>query len=71
MFANTFTVDDKYSLCNIENLPQPIQMQLSRKEKTVSQFFAAFLKSKSNFVHLEKKMTPRATDCERRGQINV
>ena len=31
-----------------DNLIEPIQMQLSKKQKTVSQFFSAFLKSKSN-----------------------
>ena len=31
LFVNTLTVDDKYSVRNIENLPQPIQMELSKK----------------------------------------
>ena len=31
-----------------DNLIEPIQMQLSKKQKTVSQFFSAFLRSKSN-----------------------
>ena len=43
MFVKTMTVDDKYFLCNSENLPQPIQRQLSKKRETFSQFFAAFL----------------------------
>ena len=30
-------------------------MQLSKKQKTFSQFSAAFLKSASNFEHFEKK----------------
>ena len=30
-------------------------MQLSLKEKSFSQFFAAFLKSRLNFEHFEKK----------------
>ena len=45
----------KYSLLNRDNLTQPIQMQLSRKQKTFSQFFAAFLKSSLNFEHFQKK----------------
>ena len=36
LFADTFTADGKYSLDNKENLPQPIQMQLSNKQKTFS-----------------------------------
>ena len=39
VFVNTLTADDKYSLCNRKNLPQPIQLQLSKKNK----FFLAFL----------------------------
>ena len=30
LLVNTLTVDNKYSLSNSENLPQPIQMQLSK-----------------------------------------
>ena len=30
-------------------------MELSQEQKTFSQFFAAFLKSRLNFEHLEKK----------------
>ena len=33
VFVNTLTADDKYSLRNRKNLPQPIQLQLSRKRK--------------------------------------
>ena len=40
LLVNTLTAEDKYSACNGENLPQPIQMQLSKKQKTFSQFFA-------------------------------
>ena len=32
-------------------------MQLSEKQKTFSQFFAAFLKSSLIFGHFQKKMT--------------
>ena len=55
MFVNTLSADDKYSFLNRDNLTQPIQMQLSRKEKTFSQFFSAFLKSSLNFEHFQKK----------------
>ena len=33
LFVHTFTAYDKYSLLNRDNLKQPIQMQLSQKEK--------------------------------------
>ena len=33
-------------------------MQLSQKQKTFSQFFAAFLKSTLNFKHFESKDDP-------------
>ena len=42
LFVNTFTADEKYFLCNSENLPEPIQIQLSKKEKTFPQFFVNF-----------------------------
>ena len=55
LFVNTLTADDKYSLRNIENLWQPIQIQLSQRQKKFPQSFAAFLKLTSNFEKFEKK----------------
>ena len=57
LFFNTLTDDDKYSLLYRDNLAQPIQILLSQKQKTFSQFFSAFLKSTLNFEHFQKKMT--------------
>ena len=37
--------DEKYSLRKSENLPQPIQVQLSEKLKSFSQYFTQFLES--------------------------
>ena len=54
-FPNILSADGKYSLFNREDLTQPIQMQLSRKQKTFCQFFSAFLKSSLNFKHFQKK----------------
>ena len=54
-FINTPSADGKYSLFNRDNLTQPIQMQVSRKQKTFSQFFSAFLKSSLYFKHFEQK----------------
>ena len=58
LFINTLSADGKYSLFNRDNLTQPIQMQLSRKEKTFSDFFSSFLKSGLNFEHFLKKGDP-------------
>ena len=54
LFRHILTPDDKYSLGNRENLPQQMQMELFKEPKTISQFFAAFLKSTLNFQHFEK-----------------
>ena len=59
LFVNTLTVDDKYSLLNRDNLTQTIQLLLSQKQKTFSRFFVAFLKSKLNFEHFQKKHDPQ------------
>ena len=55
LFPKTLSAYRKYSLLNRDNLTQPIQMQLSQKQKTFSEFFCAFLKSSSNFEHFQKK----------------
>ena len=55
LFLNTLSVDSKYSLLNRDNLMQPIQMQVSPKQETFSEFFSAFLKSKLNFEDFQKK----------------
>ena len=41
--VNTLTVDEKHYLLNKQNLKEPIQIQLSRKQKTFSEFFFPFL----------------------------
>ena len=51
LVVNTFTADEKYSLFNRNNLTQPIQMQLSQKQKIFSAIFFPFLKSILNFDH--------------------
>ena len=38
VFINTFADDEKYPVSHCEMLPFPIQMQLSYKRKTFSQF---------------------------------
>ena len=57
LLVNTLADDEKYPVLNRDNLTIPIQMELSQKQKTFSEFFAAFLKSYLNFERFEKKMT--------------
>ena len=38
LFVDTLTADDKYSLRNSENLRQPIQLHLSKTQKSFSNF---------------------------------
>ena len=73
LFPNTLNADGKYSLLNRDNLTQPIQMQLSRKQKTFSEFFSAFLESILNFEHFQKRDDSHSwgiskiTESEKRG----
>ena len=39
VFFNRMRVDDKHYLLNRDKLSQPIQVQLSQKQKAFSQFF--------------------------------
>ena len=54
------TGDEKYSLLNRDNITQPIQIVLSQKQKTFSQFFCAFPKYTLNFGHFQKKDYPHS-----------
>ena len=64
VFVNILTVDDNYYLLNRDNFTEPIQTQLSRKQKTFSEFFffcifkiyIKFLKSILNFKHFPEKV---------------
>ena len=76
-FVNTLTDDDKYSLLYRDNLMQPIQILISQKQKTFSQFFSAILKFTLNFEHFRKKDDPHSrcisqiTVSEKGDSINV
>ena len=76
-FVNALTADDKYSDSNMQNLPQQFQTPLSRKQKTFSRFFIAFLKCAWNLEHFQKKdkyaslIISEIIDAERRGYLNV
>ena len=60
LFVNTLTADDKHYLVNRDNLTLPLWMQLSKNEKTFSQFIFAFLKFILNFKHFPKKDDPHS-----------
>ena len=75
--VNALTADDKYSGSNMQNVPQQFQTQLSRKKKTFSGFFIAFLKCAWNLEHFQKKdeypslIISEIIEAERRGYLNV
>ena len=56
LFVNTLSEDDKYCLLYNDNLLQPIQILLSQKQKTFSEFFPPFLKSTLNSEHFQTKI---------------
>ena len=78
MSANTLTLHEKYSLGNREDLPQQIQLHLSKKPKIISEFLAVFLKFRLNIYYFEKKTDKNYSiciseiiDCKGRGYLNV
>ena len=58
LFLNMLTADDKHCLRSSKNVLQPIQMQLSKKRKTLSQFFAEFPKFTSSFEETKPTLLP-------------
>ena len=60
LFFSTLTVDHNNSLLNGDNLTQPIQIILSKKQKTFSAFFSPFLKSTLNFENFQKTYDPHS-----------
>ena len=59
-FVNALTADDKHFLLDRDNLTQPIQMQISLRQKTFSECFFAFVKSVLNFKEIKKKDDPHS-----------
>ena len=60
LFVYTLTDDDKYCLLYRDKLTQAIQILLSQKQNTFSEFFSEFLKSTLNFEHSRKKDDPHS-----------
>ena len=77
IFVYALTSDGKYSGSNMHNLWQQFQTSLSKKQKTFSAFFIAFLKCALNLEHFEKKdeypslIISEVIDAEKRGYLNV
>ena len=65
LLNNTLTVDEKHYLLNRDNLTQPIQIQLSQKQKTLPEFFLKFLKCILYFKHLAKEDDPHSSCISR------
>ena len=55
LLVSTLATDEKCRVVKRDKVTIPIQMQLSQKQKTFSQFSAAFFKSSGNPECLEKK----------------
>ena len=64
----TLTNNDRYCSLYRGNLTQPIQILLSQKQKTFSQFFSEFLKDTLNFEFFQQKYDPHSRCFS---QINV
>ena len=61
LFVKTLTADDdKHYLFKRDNLMEPIQMQLSQKQNTFSQFTLSILKSILNLKYFPKKKNPHS-----------
>ena len=60
LLVKSLTDDEKYSLLHRENLTQPIQILLSQKQKTFSEFFSEFSKSTLNFESFQRKDHPHS-----------
>ena len=77
LFVNALTADDKYSVSNMQNLPQQFQTPASQKQKISSGFFIEFLKCAWNLEHFQKKdeysslIISEIIDAERGGYLNV
>ena len=58
LFPNSLSGDGKYSVLNRDNLTQPIQMELSQKQKTFSTFFLCIFEISFKFWTFSKNLWP-------------
>ena len=70
LLVTTLAAYKKFLVLHRDNLTIPIQMQLSQRQKTFSEFSGTFLKSRLNFEGFEAKdeshsfCVSQITDCE-------
>ena len=57
LFANALIADDKYSVSNMQDLPQHIQTLLSQRQKTFLDFFYHFWSLHEIYTIFKKKMS--------------
>ena len=55
LFVNTSTPNGKYSILSRDKLTQPIQILLSKKQRTFLKLFSQFPKSTLNFKYFREK----------------
>ena len=60
LFPKTLSADGKYSLLDRDDLTQRIEMELSQKQKTLSDFFSSFFKSSLNLEQSQRKNDPHS-----------
>ena len=71
------TTEDKYSRRNMLNFTKQFEAALSKKQRTFSGYFIAFLKCALSLEHLGKKdeyprlVISKILDTERGGYLNV
>ena len=56
LLVNTLTANYEYSRGNTDNLPLPVQMQLSGKLKTFPEFFIAVFETALNYERFKKQI---------------
>ena len=62
VFVDTLTADENYSLLNRDNLKHHIQMQLSQKQNTFSNFFFHF-QNLNGILNISKKRDNPFSRC--------
>ena len=71
VFIYTLSSYFKYPVQGCENLQLPIQMQLSKKPKSFSEFFIPFLESTSNLNYSEKTVIVIANVLPKLQTMNI
>ena len=59
LFPTILAANEKHPVLNSEKLTIPIQMELSQKQKTFSEFLSVFFKSGLNLKRFENKDGPQ------------